>query len=80
MLSVASSEAMRERKEEVRGVTSWILRILEEDTELVANATRTTHQQLYCAFVVLRYDISNGAVAEGLVPKLRELHYLTRDK
>ena len=42
LLDVSSKEAIRERKEEVRGVTSWMLKILEDDTELVANATRAT--------------------------------------
>ena len=40
LLQGASEEAVRERKEEARGVTSSMLRILEEDTELVANTTR----------------------------------------
>ena len=74
LLYVASEEATRERKEEVRGVTSWMLRILDEDTELVANATRTTYQQFHWALNALHYYISKDAVAEGLVPKLQKLH------
>ena len=81
LLRVASSEAMRERKEEVRGVTSWILRILEEDTELVANATRTTHHQLGLAWGTLKtYIGEEAAVPEALVPKLEELCDLIKEK
>ena len=53
LLKGASFEAIRERKEEVRGVTSSMLRILEEDTKLVANATRTTHTQIYWTWSTL---------------------------
>ena len=80
LLFVASSEAIRERKEEVRGVTSWMLRILEEDTELVANATRITYRQLSWAHHALRLGKvyhCEEAVAEGLVPKLEQLRDLT---
>ena len=73
LLKGASFEAMRERKEEVRGVTSSMLRILEEDTELVANATPTTYQQFHWALNALHYYLSKEAVAEGLVPKLQKL-------
>ena len=75
LLYVASFEAIRERKEEVREVTSSMLRILEEDTELVANTTRATSQQLYFARMILGYNCCRGAVAEGLVPKLEQLHH-----
>ena len=83
LLWVASSKAITGRKEEVRGVTSSILRILEEDTGLIANATRTTHQQLgfaYPALDVVKKYRCKEAVDEGLVPKLRELHNLIRVK
>ena len=83
MLKVASEEAIRERKEEVRGVTSSMLRILEEDTELVANATRITRQQLMFALVALKgiedYPCEE-AMAEGLVPKLKQLDHLIWEK
>ena len=74
LLDVASKEAIRERKEEVGGVMSSMLRILEGDTELVANATRATYQQFHWALNALHYYISKEAVAEGLVPKLQKLH------
>ena len=80
LLRGASQEAMRERKEEVRGVTSSMLRILEEDTELVANATRTTHKQLGWACAILNSYISNEVVAEGLVRKLIKLSDFIRGK
>ena len=67
----------------MRGVTSSMLRILEEDTELVANATRTTYRQLDWAHRVLgflkRYK-EDDVVTEGLVPKLEQLRDLTREK
>ena len=81
LLLVASEEAIRERKEEVRDATSSMLRILEEDTELVVNVTRTIYQQFHWALNVLHYYISKEAVAEGLVPKLQKLHTaLTQEK
>ena len=83
LLDVASLKAIWERKEEVRGVTSSMLRILEEDTELVANGTSATSQQLYFARVVLEYirdDRCNEAVAEGLVRKLDKLDDLVKKK
>ena len=81
LLKVPSSQAIRERQEEVRGITSSMLRILEEDTELVANATRTTYPQFHWALNALHYYISKEAVAEGLVPKLQKLHAaLTQEK
>ena len=82
LLYVASLEATRERKEEVRGVTSWMLKILEEDTELVANATPTTHGQLKYAYIALCRVMyrCEEAVAEGLVSKLKKLHNLTGEK
>ena len=82
LLNFASEEAIRERKEEVRGVTSSMLRILWEDTELVANATRTTYWQLNWAWMCLyfraRFHCTKEAVAEGLLPKLMELRDLIR--
>ena len=81
LLWVASEEAIREREEEVRGVTSWMLKIL--DTELVANATWITYPQLYWAHHVLhliKVYRCEEAVAEGLVPKLEQLRDLTREK
>ena len=81
--SVAFQNGSWEREEEVRGVTSSMLRILEDDTELVANATRATSQQLYFAREALGYirdDWCGEAVAEGLVPKLDELHDLISKK
>ena len=83
LLKGASFEAIRERKEEVRGVTSSMLRILEEDTELVAISTRTTYEQLFYAWGVLytiKKDRCDEAVAEGLVPKLEQLRDLIRRK
>ena len=80
LLDVASSEAIRERQEEVRGVTLSMLRMLEEDTELVANATRTTHEQLGWACAILNNYISNEVVAEGLVRKLIKLDDFIRGK
>ena len=83
LLSVASLKAIRERKEEVRGVTSSMLRILEEDTELVANATWATSPQLYWTWQILNiikmvYGLE--AVAEGLVRKLDKLDDLVKKK
>ena len=81
LLFVASEEAIKERKEEVRDATSSMLRVLEEDTVLVPNATPTTYQQFHWALNALHYYISKEAVAEGLVPKLQNLHTaLTQEK
>ena len=80
LLKIASEEAIRERKEEVRGVTSSVMRILEEDKGLVVSAIKTTHQQLYCARAVLcfiKYHKWIDAVAEGLVLKLWKLSSIT---
>ena len=82
MLKGASGEAIRERKEEVRGVTSSMLRILKEDMELAANSTRTTYQQLYWTWLglsVIEEYRCKEAVAEGLVRKLDQLRDLTRE-
>ena len=79
LLKAASKEATREWKEEVRGVTSSMLRILKDDTELVANATMATHQQLYRAMSILngvKHYRCKVAVAEGLVRKLEKLRDL----
>ena len=73
LLRVATEEVIKERKEGVRDATSSMLRILEEDTELVANATPTTYQQFHWALNALHYYLSKEAVAEGLVPKLQKL-------
>ena len=76
LLWLASDENIAKRKEELREISSRILRILpsEGDTEFVAKATRTTYRQLHWQ----GFDASRliGIVDEGLVPKLREL----RDK
>ena len=83
LLRVASSGAIRERKEEVRGVTSSMLRILEGDTELVANATTTTHTQIYWTWSTLndiKHYLCKEVVAEGLVPRLWELTDLVEGK
>ena len=83
LLYVASEEAIRERKEEVRGVTSSMLRILEEDMELILNATSTTQQQLFFArfpLDTIKEYWCKEAVAEGLVPKLEQLQNLIREK
>ena len=80
LLKVASSEAIREWKADVRGVTSSMLRILEEDTELVTNATVNTYEQIYYSWVYLRNNISGEGVAEGLVPKLDQLRELIQKK
>ena len=83
LLKVASSEAIREWKEEVREVTSLMLRILEEDMELVLNATSTTQQQLFSArfpLDTIKEYWCKEAVAEGLVPKLEQLQNLIREK
>ena len=83
LLWVASEEAIREREEEVRGVTSWMLKILEEETELIANATRITCRQLECAqnmLLLVEIYRCDEAVAEGLVRKLDELHNLITEK
>ena len=60
-----------------------MLRILEEDTQLVANATRTTYEQLYYAQAPLALTanfLCKKAVAEGLVPKLKQLDHLIWEK
>ena len=76
LLWLASDENIAKREEELREISSRILRILpsEGDTEFVAKATRTTYRQLHWQ----GFDASRliGIVDEGLVPKLREL----RDK
>ena len=74
LLRVASEVAIKERKEEVRDATSSMLRVLEEHTILVPNATPTTYQQFHWALNALHYYISKEAVAEGLVTKLQKLH------
>ena len=79
LLDISSKEAIRERKEEVRGVMSSMLRILEGDTELVANATTTTHTQIYWTWSTMndiKHDLCKEGVAEGLVPKLDKLRDL----
>ena len=76
LLLVASRGAIRERKEEVRGVTSLMLRIMEEDTELVANAIETTYKQFRYARMQLNLVKSywyEEVVDEDLVSKLKEL-------
>ena len=83
LLKGASDEAIGERKEEVRGVTSSMLRILEEDTELVAISTRTTYEQLFYvwgALYTIKKDLCDEAVAEGLLPKLEQLHDVISQK
>ena len=60
-----------------------MLRILEEDTELVANATTTTHTQIYWTWSTLndiKHYLCKEAVAEGLVPKLDKLRNLILKK
>ena len=81
LLWVASDEAIKERKEEVRRITSSMLRILEEDTVLVASST--TYQQIHYAELILdlvERHRCKEAVAEGLVPKLEQLIFLIRRK
>ena len=83
LLKAASKEATREWKEEVRGVTSSMLRILKDDTELVANATMTTSKHLGFAWValnVVQERCWEEAVPEGLVPQLEQLRDLTLEK
>ena len=83
LLKGASEEAIRERKEQVRGVTSSMLRILKEDMELAANSTRTTYEQLYWTRLILSFieeSRCKEAVAEGLVPKLKQLRDLISKK
>ena len=83
LLKVASEEAIGERKEEVRKITSSMLTNVEEDKELVANGTRITHNQLYFACSTgggITRSLGKEAVAEGLLSKLHDLHGLLKGR
>ena len=71
LLRVATEEAIRERKEEVRDATSSMLRILEEDTELVANATRKWVQNV---LLLVEIHCRDEPVAERVARTLAKLH------
>ena len=84
LLLVASEEAIWGLKEEVKDATSSMLRILEEDTELVANATRTTCQQLGLARYALNHVMITWpyrkAVTGDLIRKLDQLCHLAAEE
>ena len=75
LLWLAPNEAIAERKEEVKEVSSRVLQILslEGDWEFIMHATRTTYMQLYWSWWILNYSRYWGVVDEGLTSKLKEL-------
>ena len=78
LLWIASDQNIRERKEDVREISSRILGILylETGAEFVANATRTTHKQLFWAWEAFNWSRLKGAVGGDLVLKLCEVRDL----
>ena len=78
LLWIASDQNIRERKEDVRGISSRILGILnlEAGEEFVANATRTTHKQLFWAWEAFNWSRLKGVAGGDFVLKLCELRDL----
>lgn len=76
LLLLTSPEAIWNREEEVRKLTSDIVDILNRDTDLLQNSTPITFWQLDWAedtLQAMQDQYHGGAVDSNLVTKLREL-------